>query len=55
MKNGNSRKQIILVGNWFYTNITEGINTKIDTVCVLTGKTTLEEIGNGYIKPICVL
>ena len=48
---GVSKDEIVIVGDRLYTDIAIGINAKTDTICVLTGEATVDEILNGNYKP----
>ena len=50
-----SKEETICVGDRLYTDILVGINAKIDSVCVLTGESTLEDINNYEYKPTYIL
>lgn len=45
------KSETVIVGDRLYTDISTGINSNVDTVCVLTGEATISEIENGNIKP----
>lgn len=52
MKKMNYNKEnTIVVGDRLYTDIATGLNAGVETVCVLTGEATIEDIENGAIKP----
>lgn len=44
-------KDIIVIGDRLYTDIAAGVNAKVDTICVLSGETTSEDIKKDKIKP----
>lgn len=50
-KFGYSREETIVVGDRLYTDIAVGLNAGVDTICVLTGEATVEEINDGDFKP----
>ncbi len=50
-KLGYSREETVVIGDRLYTDILTGINAGVDTVCVLSGEATAEDIQNGNIKP----
>lgn len=45
------KDKIVVVGDRLYTDIAIGLNSGIDSICVLTGETTKEDIENSDIKP----
>ncbi len=47
--------ETVIVGDRLYTDIATGINAGVDSVCVLTGEATAEDIKNGSIKPAYTL
>lgn len=49
------KNETLITGDRLYTDIASGINSGVDTVCVLTGETTIEEIENTNYKPTYVL
>lgn len=46
---------IVVVGDRLYTDIATGLNAGVDTVCVLTGEATLDDIRDGDIRPTFTL
>lgn len=50
-----SKEEAIIVGDRLYTDISSGINADVDTVCVLTGETTVEDIDETEFKPKYIL
>lgn len=50
-KYGCSKEETVVIGDRLYTDIASGINAEVDSVCVLTGEATVEDIRNGEIKP----
>lgn len=44
----------VIVGDRLYTDIATGINAGVDTICVLSGEATMEDIETGEIKPTWV-
>ena len=48
---GYSREEAIIVGDRLYTDIATGKNAGVDTICVLSGEATMEDIENGDVKP----
>lgn len=49
------KEEIILVGDRLYTDILLGVNAQVDTICVLTGESSLKDIHNSEYKPTYVL
>ncbi len=41
----------VIVGDRLYTDIAAGVNAGVDTVCVLSGESTLQDIESGNTKP----
>lgn len=50
-KLGIDKEDAVIVGDRLYTDIKTGANAKIDTICVLSGEATMEDILEGEIKP----
>lgn len=50
-----NKDEIIAVGDRLYTDILVGVNANVDTVCVLTGESSLEDINNSSYKPTYIL
>ncbi len=48
-------KETLVIGDRVYTDIASGVNAGVDTVCVLSGEVTLEEVKTGEIKPTFTL
>ena len=48
---GVTKDEILLVGDRLYTDILVGVNAKVDTLCVLSGECTQEDIDNYPHKP----
>ena len=48
------KDDIVTVGDRLYTDIAIGINAGVDTVCVLTGEATSEELKTTHFKPTYV-
>ena len=44
-----------MVGDRLYTDILSGINAKVDTLCVLSGESSLEDVNNYPHKPTFIL
>jgi len=45
----------VMIGDRLYTDIAAGLNAGVDTICVLSGETTKEDILNSEIKPDYVM
>lgn len=54
-KFGFSKQQTVVIGDRLYTDIASGVNAGVDTICVLSGEATLEDIQESEIKPAFVL
>ena len=54
-KSGFSKEQAILLGDRLYTDIQSGVNAGIDTVLVLSGEATLEDLAASETKPAYVM
>lgn len=52
---GVTKDEILLVGDRLYTDILVGVNAKVDTLCVLSGECTQEDIDNYPHKPTFIL
>ena len=50
-KLGIQREDTIIVGDRLYTDIATGKNAGVDTICVLSGEATMEDIESGDVKP----
>lgn len=50
-----NKEDILLVGDRLYTDIKVGINAEVDTLCVLSGESSLEDINNSTYKPTYIL
>ncbi len=48
---GYSRQEAVIVGDRLYTDIATGKNAEVDTICVLSGEATLQDIEEGEVKP----
>lgn len=54
-KFGVEKEDTVVIGDRLYTDIACGNNAGVDTVCVLSGEATLDDIKNGEVKPTYVL
>lgn len=48
---GYSKEEAVVIGDRLYTDIASGVNANVDTICVLSGESTLSDIENSDIKP----
>ncbi|MBQ9756710.1 MAG: HAD-IIA family hydrolase [Clostridia bacterium] len=56
MKKFNCQKeQTLVIGDRLYTDIASGVNAGVDTVCVLSGEATEEDVRTSTIKPTFTL
>lgn len=54
-KFGYTKEETLVIGDRVYTDIASGVNAGVDTVCVLSGEATLQDIEESAIKPTFVL
>jgi HAD superfamily hydrolase (TIGR01450 family) len=54
-KSGFSKEQAILLGDRLYTDIQSGVNAGVDTVLVLSGEATLDDLAASEVKPAYVM
>lgn len=54
-KFGVPKEQTVVLGDRLYTDIASGVNAGVDTVCVLSGECTREDLSASDIKPTYVL
>lgn len=54
-KFGVSREQTVVLGDRLYTDIASGVNAGVDTVCVLSGEATIDDVKKSEIRPAYVL
>lgn len=45
------KDDVVVIGDRLYTDIATGLNAGVDSICVLTGEATQEDIIRGSIKP----
>ncbi|MDO4470714.1 MAG: HAD-IIA family hydrolase [Bacillota bacterium] len=45
------REAAVIVGDRLYTDIKTGANAKVDTICVLSGEASMEDILQGEVEP----
>ena len=50
-KTGFTKDETVIIGDRIYTDIACGVNAKIDSVMVLSGEATMDDVNNGDIKP----
>ena len=48
-------KDVLVIGDRIYTDILVGVNAKVDSVMVLSGETTLEEMEKYPYRPTYIL
>lgn len=48
---GTDATDTVIVGDRLYTDIAAGINAGVDTICVLSGESTLQDIESGNTRP----
>lgn len=51
LKNGATKDQTVVIGDRLYTDIASGLNAEVDTVCVLTGEATLDDLAKTEWRP----
>ena len=49
------KEETVVIGDRLYTDVAAGVNAGVDTICVLSGEATLEDLENSDIKPTFVL
>lgn len=49
-----SKEETVVIGDRLYTDIASGVNAGVDTICVLSGESTAEDIEKSEIKPTYV-
>ncbi len=49
-----TKEETVVIGDRLYTDIASGVNAGVDTICVLSGESTQEDIENSEIKPTYV-
>ena len=54
-KFGYSKDQTLVIGDRLYTDIASGVNAGTDTVLVLSGEATVNDLENSSVKPTFVL
>lgn len=54
-KFGCSKEETVVVGDRLYTDIASGVNAEVDTICVLSGEATLDDVKNSPVKPEYVI
>lgn len=54
-KFGATKDETVVLGDRLYTDIASGVNAGVDTVCVLSGEVTLEDIKKSEVQPTYVL
>ena len=54
-KYGYSAEETLVIGDRLYTDIASGVNAGVDTLCVLSGEATAEDIEKSTVKPTWTL
>lgn len=54
-RTGYTKEQTLVIGDRLYTDIACGVNAKVDTILVLSGESTLEDIKKSPVHPTAVL
>ena len=49
------KDEVLVVGDRLYTDILVGINAKVDTLCVLSGESSLEDVKRYEHQPTYIL
>jgi len=49
------KNKIVMIGDRVYTDVTCGYNANVDTICVLSGESTIDTINESSIKPTLTL
>lgn len=49
-----TKEETVVIGDRLYTDIASGVNAGVDTICVLSGESTMEDVENSEIKPTYV-
>ena len=49
-----TKEETVVIGDRLYTDIASGVNAGVDTICVLSGESTMSDIENSEIKPTYV-
>ena len=50
-----TKEETIIICDRLYTDIASGINAKVDTICVLSGETNIQDIKKSEFKPTYIL
>ena len=50
-----SKDEVLVVGDRLYTDILVGVNAKVDTICVLSGESSLEDVKAYQYQPTYIL
>ena len=48
---GFTKEDAVVIGDRLYTDIASGVNAGVDTVCVLSGESTMKDIEESAVKP----
>jgi ribonucleotide monophosphatase NagD (HAD superfamily) len=50
-----SKEDTVVIGDRLYTDVASGVNAGVDTVLVLSGEATLQDLNESDVKPTFVL
>lgn len=50
-----TKEETVIIGDRLYTDIASGINASVDTICVLSGESSVEDIEKSQYKPTFIL
>ena len=50
-----NKEEILVVGDRLYTDILVGVNAKVDTLCVLSGESSIDDVHKYEHKPTYIL
>ena len=51
---GVTKEETVVIGDRLYTDIASGVNAGVDTVCVLCGESTWQDVEDSPVKPAFV-
>ncbi|MBE7067747.1 MAG: HAD-IIA family hydrolase [Clostridiales bacterium] len=49
-----TKEETVVIGDRLYTDIASGVNAGVDTICVLSGEASLQDVENSDVKPTFV-
>ena len=49
-----TKEETVVIGDRLYTDIASGYNAGVDTICVLSGESTMDDVEASEIKPTYV-